>query len=79
MTVTFLREGGTPVTQTYTVPKTSRFNIDVNAIEGLQAASFGARIEVTNNVPIIVERSLYWDANGLPFSGGTNATGIRLP
>ena len=77
--VTFLREGGTPVTQTYTVPKTSRFNIDVNAIDGLQEASVGALIEVTNDVPIIVERSMYWDANGIQFSGGTNATGIRLP
>jgi hypothetical protein len=25
-----------------------------------------------------VERSMYWDANGVTFSGGTNATGIRL-
>jgi hypothetical protein len=79
VTVTFLREAGTPVTQTYTVPKTSRFNIDVNGIAGLQEASFGALIEVTNGVPIVVERSLYWDSNGFTFSGGTNATGIRLP
>jgi autotransporter-associated beta strand protein len=79
VTVTYLREGGTPVTQTYTVAKTSRFNIDTNAIDGLQEASFGALIEVTNNVPIVVERSMYWDSNGFQFSGGTNATGILLP
>ena len=79
VTVTYLRETGTHVTQTYIVPKTSRFNIDTNAIRGLEEASFGALIKVTNGVPIIVERSMYWDSTGVLFSGGTNATGISLP
>jgi autotransporter-associated beta strand protein len=79
VTVTFLRETGAPVTQTYVVPKTSRFNIDTAAIAGLEEASFGALIKVTNDVAIIVERSMYWDSNGFAFSGGTNATGISLP
>jgi hypothetical protein len=26
----------------------------------------------------MAERSMYWDANGVTFSGGTNATGIPL-
>ena len=34
VTVTFLRESGAPVTQTYTVPKTSRFNIDIERHRG---------------------------------------------
>jgi hypothetical protein len=34
---------------------------------------------VTNGIQIIVERSMYWDANGIFWSGGSNATGIRLP
>ena len=41
--------------------------------------SFGARIEVTNGVPIAVERSLYWDANGIFWAGGTNALATPLP
>ena len=77
--VAFLRESGSPVLKTYTVAPTSRFNIDANAIDGLQNASFGALIQVTNHVPIIVERSMYWDVGGLQFAAGTNATGIRLP
>jgi hypothetical protein len=77
--VTFLRENGTPVVKTFTVPATSRFNIDTGTITELHDESFGAVIEVTNAVPIIVERSMYWDSNGFQFSGGTNATGIRLP
>lgn len=79
VTVSFLREAGAPVTKTYIVPRTSRFNIDTNEIEGLEEASFGTVIRVTNGVPIIVERSLYWDSNDILCSGGTNATGIPLP
>jgi hypothetical protein len=79
VTVSYLRETGAPVTKTYTVSPTSRFNIDVNAVTDLHDESFGAIVQVTNGVPIIVERSMYWDSNGVSFSGGTNATGIRLP
>jgi hypothetical protein len=46
---------------------------------GGEETSFGARIEVTNNVPIAVERSLYWNANGIFWAGGTNALGTPLP
>jgi autotransporter-associated beta strand protein len=76
--VTFLREGAAPIVQTYTVPPTSRFNIDSSGVPGLKDESFGALISVTNRVPIVVERSMYWDVNGIAFSGGTNATGIAL-
>jgi plastocyanin len=61
------------------VPATSRFNIDTGTVTELHDESFGALIRVTNGVPIIVERSMYWDSNGFFFSGGTNATGIHLP
>ena len=44
----------------------------------LRGDKFGAMIQVTNDVPIIVERSMYWDTLGYTFSGGTNATGIRM-
>ena len=79
VTVEFVRENGAPrVLKDYTVPATSRFNIDSSTIPELQDESFGALITVTNFVPIIVERSVYWDSNGFSFSGGTNATGIPL-
>jgi autotransporter-associated beta strand protein len=81
VTVTFLRESGEPLTKTFIVPPTSRFNIDSGdpQLSTLHDENFGALIQVTNNVPIIVERSLYWDALGFRFSGGTNATAIHLP
>jgi hypothetical protein len=81
VTVTYLREGGaTPIVKTYTVPAASRFNIDVGTfVPELQDEPFGARIDVTNSVPIAVERSIYWNANGIFWAGGTNALGTPLP
>jgi hypothetical protein len=78
VTVRYLRDTGAPIVKTYTVPATSRFNIDTSSVTELRDESFGAVVTVTNNLPIIVERSMYWDSNGFSFSGGTNATGIRL-
>ena len=66
----------------HTVPATSRFNVDVKtSLPELQGedAAFGALIEVTNAVPIAVERSLYWNANGVFWAGGSNALGTPLP
>lgn len=78
--MTYLREAGAPIVQTHVVPPTSRFNIDVkDFVPELRDSSFGARIEVTNGVPIAVERSMYWDANGIFWAGGTNALATPLP
>jgi autotransporter-associated beta strand protein len=80
VTVTFLRENGAaPVVKTYSVPATSRFNIDLATVQELQNESFGVRIDVTNGVNIAVERSLYWNANGVFWAGGTNALAAPLP
>jgi autotransporter-associated beta strand protein len=78
--VTFLRENNTqPIVKTYSVPRTSRFNVDVATVQELQNESFGVRIDVTNGVNIAVERSLYWNANGVFWAGGTNALATPLP
>jgi hypothetical protein len=62
------------------VPPTSRANVFVNAdVPALQNESFGAVIEVTNDVGIVVERSMYWNAEGVVWAGGTNVTATRLP
>jgi hypothetical protein len=80
VTATFLRETGAPITKTYTVPAFSRYNIDVGAdAPELAGESYGARIAVTNGVGIAVERSMYWNANGIFWSGGTNALASPLP
>jgi len=79
--VSYLREnGGAPIVKEYDVPATSRFNIDVRPdMPELDNTSFAADIEVLNGVPIAVERSLYWDARGALWAGGTNALATPLP
>jgi autotransporter-associated beta strand protein len=81
VTVTYLREGGAaPIVKTYTVQGASRFNIDVGTmVPELHDESFGARVDVTNGVDIAIERSIYWNANGIFWAGGTNALGTPLP
>jgi hypothetical protein len=80
VTVTFLPETGSAITRNFTVDPTSRFNVDVGGmVPELQNQSFGARVEVTNNVPIAVERSMYWNADGRFWSGGSNAPASIIP
>ncbi|MFN8059829.1 MAG: hypothetical protein U0Q12_11780, partial [Vicinamibacterales bacterium] len=97
--VTLLRPDGVPVAPIHvTVSPTSRLNIEpgtILAALGASIASFGATVESTNGVPIVVERAMYWDGCGaaLPagvpcvaggafwqhWKGGTNATATKLP
>jgi uncharacterized delta-60 repeat protein len=78
--VTYLRATGAPVVKTYAVNPTSRLNIDVNSqVPELVDESFGALIEITNGVGIVVERSLYNNALGQVWAAGTNALGTPLP
>jgi hypothetical protein len=68
-----------PLVKTYMVPATSRFNIDLATVPELSNESFGVLIDVTTGVNIAVERSLYWNANGVFWAGGTNALATPLP
>ena len=62
VTVTYLRETGAPIVKTYTVPATARLTIDVNAVAGARQSARSARAStVTNDMPVIVERSMYWN------------------
>jgi hypothetical protein len=54
--------------------------LDVTAeAPGIRDQSFITLIETTSNLPIVVERSLYWNGDGLRWSGGSNAAATRLP
>jgi hypothetical protein len=81
VTATFLRENGTTVVKTFTVPATSRLNIAVTGagsdVPELADENFGTSLVSTQ--PIIVERSMYLDAAGVIWAAGTNATGTRMP
>jgi hypothetical protein len=73
-----LRNGAPPIDIPFTVPATRRLTVNVSALavaNGLPA-NFGdlsAYIEVTNGVPIFVERTMYWNNR----SAGTNAPALE--
>jgi hypothetical protein len=83
VTAMFLRENNpsTPIVKTFIVPPTSRLNIAVTGpgsdVPELADENFGTSLVSTQ--PIIVERSMYTDANGVVWAAGTNATATRIP
>jgi autotransporter-associated beta strand protein len=83
VTITFLGEGSAerPADRIVSVLPQQRVTIGVDPPDPAQAAmvttNFGAHIESTQ--PIAVERALYWNAGGVVWSAGTNATATRLP
>jgi uncharacterized repeat protein (TIGR01451 family) len=80
VTVTYLPETGAAIARTYQLPATSRVTVDVASdVPQLAGQRFGAAIATAGDVPIVVERSMYWNGDGLFWSGGTNALGTPLP
>ncbi len=70
---TFMTEDGTNVQQAVTVAPGSRYSLHANLI--LPAASFSTKIESTNNVAIIAERSMYWKNGGQDWVSGHTTIG----
>jgi hypothetical protein len=70
----FLLPDGTTVTKTYTVAAGSRFNIWVDLADPLLAdTAVSTKVTSTNDVPIVVERSMWWP--GTTWHEGHNAVG----
>jgi hypothetical protein len=77
VTVTFLLGWGAPEVRTYSIPARSRRTIWVNDQGGaLTSNEISAVVASTNNQPIIVERALYLDSNGLQASAGSVSAGV---
>jgi hypothetical protein len=69
-----------PLQRTYTIAARSRFNVWVNHEHPvLAAAEVSAVVEVTNGVPIVVERAMYRDAAGQTYGAGHASAGITAP
>jgi hypothetical protein len=79
VTMTFLREGGTPVIKAFTVAPASRLTVDVGNVQvpEITDGSFGT--DIVSDVPIAVERAMYSNADGQFWAAGTNAAATRLP
>jgi len=80
--VTVFVEGGGTAVRTFTVPASSRFNIDVGTAFGSMVANtrMGALIESlgATPAPIVVERAVYSNAGGRVWAAGTNALATRI-
>ncbi len=64
ITITFLREGGTPITRTEVLPILSRRTLRVDEIAGLSDTSVSTVVRSDNGLPLVVERTMRWDASG---------------
>jgi hypothetical protein len=60
---TFLREDGSSITQSLTLPATTRVTIPVAFISGLESAAMSTFVSSTTQ-PIVVERTMRWDRTG---------------
>ena len=69
---TFVREDGTGIVKTFTVPAQSRFTIPTGSYPELRHQRFAAFLESTNNLPFVAERAVYW---GEGFYGGHASVG----
>jgi len=58
--IVFLRDDGTTVTQSQTLPATSRTTIQVETIAGLASANFSTVVTSTSHLPLVVERTMRW-------------------
>jgi autotransporter-associated beta strand protein len=62
--IRFFKDDGSTVLHTLTLAATSRVTIRVNDIAGLETAAFSTAVVSNGNVPLIVERTMWWDAAG---------------
>jgi hypothetical protein len=60
--ITFLTGEGKTLTQSRVLPPTSRSTILVDTIPGLESADVSTTVVSTTGIPIVVERTMRWDA-----------------
>ncbi len=74
--VTFLKPDGTAVVQAHTVAAKSRFSIWVDyADPALADTAVSTTVNVTNNVPIVVERAMWWPGDATTWYEAHNSPG----
>lgn len=69
---TFVREDGTGIVETFTVPKASRKTIWTASFPELSNQRFASFFETTNGVAFVAERAVYWSN----FAGGHASLGV---
>ncbi len=73
---TYMRDGATPIYKTYWVGANSRYTVNVSTEDpALADTSLAVQLESTNNVPVVVERTMWWPATQGMWTEGHNAFG----
>src|SRR5262249_43249730 len=74
-TLTFYTEHNGVVTQNITVPAMTRKTITLNSIAAIGQGTVSTIVTSTNDLPLIVERTMSWDKSGYGASGDKAVTG----
>jgi hypothetical protein len=75
LAVEYAKENGTVVTRNYVIGAHSRFSVYVDSIPGLEHTSVATTVTSTNNVPIVVERAMYWPGGFFQYYEGHTSVG----
>jgi hypothetical protein len=75
VTADYAREDGLVVSRSYVIHAHSRFSVYVDSIPGLTDASVATTVTSTNNVPIVVERAMYWPGSFFQYYEGHTSVG----
>ena len=75
--VTFLKEDGTTVTQNLDIAATSQLTLHVDQIAGLEASAVSTLVTSTAGLPLVVERSMFWDSSYYGSHGASAVDGAR--
>lgn len=61
--IAYLRDDGTRIVNTPLLPPQSRTTIRVDSVAGLENTAVSTVVESTTGMPIVVERTMFWDQN----------------
>ena len=73
--ITYMLTGGATQEQSIVVPGRSRVTVDVNSFLGAGVDN-SAQVETTNDVPVVVERPMYFNYKGV-WTGGHDVMGVN--
>jgi uncharacterized delta-60 repeat protein len=76
VSISYLKPDGTTVPQTFTLGANTRRTVRVDDIAGLNDTAVSAVIRSTNGIPLVVERSMFWDAT---YYGGHTGNAVEAP
>ena len=74
--ISYLKPDGTTVPQTFTLAAQSRRTVKVDQVVGVESTAVSAVVRSTNAVPLVVERTMFWDGT---YYGGHTGNAVDAP